>query len=184
MSLEIHIIADKDISAIVKEPLKFEILNYGEILEPSTLDDYTIERRDALLSWQPQIESEMFNLRGTFQSLHYLLTGETEWSSGVFPLNFITGKRLKIGEIGWGEVQAYTSSEVKEIAKALKGLDLANIQNRYSVVFFNGAEIYPASRGYKWTENDRAELMENIRQLITFVNSVANRNLGFYMVLI
>ncbi len=59
-----------------------------------------------------------------FQSLHYLLTSEIETNLGTFPLNFLNGNRIEVGEIGWGSVTFYNSDDVKAIATALSKLNL------------------------------------------------------------
>src|SRR5688500_2062593 len=99
MSMRLHTVCDEDIMEVEAEPMKLEILHHGEILDPSLLDELEPEKKEALSNWKPKSTSEIFYLEAAFQSVHYLLTGETEWGQGNFPLNFITGQRLPFGEI-------------------------------------------------------------------------------------
>jgi hypothetical protein len=182
MNMRLHTVCDEDISAVEAEPIKLEILHYGELLDPSLLDDWEESEKEHLLGWKPTGISEVFYVDAAFQSLHYLLTGETEWGKGEFPLNFLTGQRRPLGEIGWGRANCYTAADVKQIAVALNQVNLENVKTKFDPDLFNKKEINP--RGYTWTEKDRDSLLERLRELKSFVNNTAGQNLGFYIVVV
>ena len=180
MNMRLRTISDEEISDIEEEPLRLEIYHYGELLDPSVLEDYDEVEKEDILNWKPKSNPKTFYLEAAFQSLHYLLTLQTEWNTGEFPLNFITGQRLNIGEIGWGKGNFYTSSEVRDISHALTNLNLDTIRERYNAEFFNEKKIYP--RGYKWTDTDADLLIKTLIDLRLFIDETAGLNLGMYIV--
>lgn len=182
MSLRLHTVSDSDIKDIEREPMRLDILHYGEILDPSILDDLEEAEKDNIVNWLPKGKSDIFYIDAMFQSLHYLLTLETEWGKGVFPLNFLTGKRLDIGEIGWGKATFYNSGDVKQISEALDSLDHSELAKRYDANFFNEKKIYPT--GYKWVPADSESLLVKLKETTSFLNETKSRNLGLYRVLV
>jgi hypothetical protein len=180
--LRFHTISDLDITEILNVPSKLEILYYGEILDPSSLDDLDEEVKDNILKWTPKVKSDILYVEGMFQSLHYLLTSETETNLGTFPLNFLNGKRNEAGEIGWGPVTFYNSNDVQIIATALSELNFNELENKYDSDIFNKKEIYP--RGYTWTKDDGGSLIEKIKEITAFLNVTKNKNLGLYRVFV
>jgi hypothetical protein len=182
MSLRFHTVSDFDINDITEEPKRLEILHYGEILDPSSLDDLNETEKDIIQKWTPKTKSEVFYVEGMFQSLHYLLTFQTESNQGSFPLNFLTGERNEIGEIGWGAATFYNSDDVQLIATALNNLDYSEIEKRYNADFFNENKIYPS--GYTWTPNDAGTLIERLKEITEFINETNRKHLGIYRVLV
>lgn len=180
--LRFHTVSDTDISEILDEPIKMEILHYGEILDPSSLDDLDEDAKDNIIKWTPKIKSDILYVEGMFQSLHYLLNSEIETNLGTFPLNFLNGKRIEVGEIGWGPVTFYNSDDVKAIATALNEINLTELANKYDADTFNDKGIYP--RGYTWTKDDVSSLIEKIREITTFISETKNKNLGLYRVFV
>lgn len=182
MSLRLRTVSDIDIRDIEKEPLRLGILHSGEILDPSILDDLEPLEKEQIINWFPKTKSEIFYIEGMFQSLHYLLTSETEWGTGSFSLNFLTGQRLDIGEIGWDSATFYNSDEVKEISNALNVLDYTTIAEKYSAGFFNEKKIHPS--GNKWADNDTESFLEKLKELSKFINEANSKNLEIYRVLV
>ncbi|OQP48019.1 hypothetical protein A4H97_29725 [Niastella yeongjuensis] len=182
MNLELYTISDSDIRDIVEEPLRLEMLHYGQILDPEQLDDLEEPHKQSISGWLPKIKPDIFYIEGMFQSLHYLLTLETEWGLGAFPLNFLTGKRLDIGEIGWGKATFYYADEVKEITEALNGLNYDELRKRYNADFFNEKKIYP--RGYTWMPTDEESLLDKLKEITEFFGNAKDNNLGIYRVLV
>lgn len=180
--LRFHTISDFDITEILNEPSKLEILYYGEILDPSSLDDLDEDVKDNILKWTPKVKSDILYVEGMFQSLHYLLTSESETNLGTFPLNFLNGKRNEAGEIGWGPVTFYNSNDVQIIAMALSELNLTELEKRYDADKFNQKGIYP--RGYTWKTNDVNSLLEKIKEIQKFFNETKNKSLGLYRVFV
>ena len=175
MNLNLTTVSDEDIEAVAASPQRLDILHYGELRDPDALEE---DERESLLQWKPVSVKEIFEVEGSFQALHYLLTGETEGNTGLFPLNFLTGQRLAIGEIGWGKVNFYTAADVKTIAAALEQTDLHKAAARYDPVFFNEQKIYP--RGYTWVEADRESLANRLGSLRDFIHKTATDNKGLY----
>ena len=182
MSLRLLTVSDFDITDIEAEPIRLDILHYGEVLDPSSLDDLKELEKEQIYKWTPKTTPTAFYVEGMFQSLHYLLTLQTEWGKGEFPLNFLTGSRLDIGEIGWGKATFYKSAEVKQISEALNSLDYAELARRYNATFFNEMKIY--SRGYTWTQEDAESLLTKTKELASFVSDAASNSLGMYRVLV
>lgn len=180
--LRFHTVSDSDISDILEEPFKMEILHYGEILDPSSLDDLDEDVKDDIVNWTPKIKSDILYVEGMFQSLHYLLTSEIETNLGTFPLNFLNGKRIEVGEIGWGAVTFYNSDDVKAIATALSELNFNELGKKYDADTFNKKGIYP--RGYTWTIDDVSSLIEKIKEITSFIRETKNKNLGLYRVFV
>jgi hypothetical protein len=178
MSMNIKTVSDKDIETVKANPIKLSVLHYGDIYEDE-LEDFEDNEKTEILNWKPEINGEVFYIEAAFESLHYLLTGQSEWNSGKFPLNFLTGQRLCIGEIGWGPARFYYSKEVKEIYVALKELNKDTVIEFYSSVDFNSKGIYP--RGYIWKDNDGIELMKKLNDLIDFLSKAVNDKRGIYL---
>jgi hypothetical protein len=178
MVARLHSVADKDIHAIVEQPLRIHILHSGEIYDDSLLEGLIESEKAEVLLWKPIQQKKTFYLEAAFQSVTYLLTEEIDSTKGKFPLNFITGKRLALGEIGWGEANFYYSTDVKEIAKALNGLNLEVIKSRYNSDFFNSNKIYP---GHNWTESDIDELLIILNNLTKYINGIEIEELGIYI---
>lgn len=180
--LRFYTISNIDILDILDEPIKLEIMHYGEILNPSSLEDLDEDLKGNILEWTPKAKSDILYIEGMFQSLHYLLTSETETNLGVFPLNFLNGKRIEIGEIGWGPVTFYKSDDVHVIARALNELNLSYLEKKYNADTFNKNGIYPSS--YTWTKDDIGSLIEKIKEIMAFINDAKNKNLGLYRVFV
>lgn len=178
MYMNITTVSDNDIESVKMNPIKLEILYYGEIDEDE-LEDFDDDEKAEIVNWKPQSKGETFYVEAAFESLHYLLTGQSEWNSGDFPLNFLSGQRLSIGEIGWGPVSFYHSNEVKEIYDALKVLDKDNLIKSYNPNDFNEKGIYP--RGYVWKENDGKELINKLNDLIDFLSRASIDKKGIYL---
>jgi len=180
--LRFFTVSDADIADVIEEPLKLEILHYGEIVDPSSLDDLDEDIKENIVNWTPKIKSDVLCVEGMFQSLHYLLTSETDTNSGTFPLNFLNGKRREVGEIGWEPATFYDSEDVKAISAALSELDLSALEKKYDADLFNKKEIYPVS--YTWTIADATSLIEKIKEIEAFMRETKNKNSGVYRVFV
>lgn len=180
MSLDIRTVTDNDIKEIVDEPLKLELLHYGELLNPDQIEDED-ELKKELENWKPSSEATIFHLEAAFQSLHYLLTGEIE-NKGQFPFNFLMCNRIAIGQIGWGAANFYNSKDVGEIRNSLARIEFEEFKKRYNADFFNQSKIYP--RGYVWGEEDINELWKTFSQLREFIYTTAAKGLGFYLTIV
>jgi Domain of unknown function (DUF1877) len=182
VSSRLHTISDEDIKSIIEQPLRLEILYYGEIRDEKVLEGFTEEQKRSILTWKPSIKSEIYYLDAAFLSISYLLTGELVGNETTYPLNFLLCERLKIGDIGWGGANFFTSKEVKKILSAIQSINPETINNRFDVDFFNKNEIYPI--GYNWIEKDRYELIELLEKLVKFIKGTTQNDLGFFVVLV
>jgi hypothetical protein len=184
VSLSIHVVSDSDIADLQEAPIRFEILHFGMINEPSLLDGLSEAEKEKILQWTPQSEPDAITIGGMSQALYYLLTSEVDTNSDAvsFPLDFLVGKRLEIGEMGWDFVTFYNSQDVKLIAEALNELDLSDLRARYDPVFFNHAGIYP--KGMTWTDDHFWMLLDKMQELIDFVNDTKDQDMGLYKVYI
>ncbi|MCX6318899.1 MAG: DUF1877 family protein [Bacteroidetes bacterium] len=180
--LRFHTVSDTDLSEILQEPIKLEILYYGEVLDPSALDDLDDEAKDNILTWTPEVKSDVLYVEGMFQSLHYLLTAESDTNLGAFPLNFLNGKRQEAGEIGWGPVTFYNSNDVQIIAEALDELDLSELERKFDPAILNEMRIFP--RGYVWKKDDIGSLLEKIKEITAFLKETKNKHLGLYRIFV
>lgn len=178
MSMNIRTVADEDIIQVLDDPLKLELLHYGELLDPGQIVDDDLKE---LQNWKPSTTTTIFHLEAAFQSLHYLLTGETE-NKGPFPLNFLMCNRMAIGQIGWGAANFYNSREVREIKDSLDTIVWEEFKERYNADFFNRSNIYP--RGYVWRADDINGIWKTFCQLREFVHTTANKGLGFYLTIV
>lgn len=182
MNLRFYTVYDSDIDDIIQEPMRLNMLYYGEILDTTALDELEKSEKESIVKWIPKIKSDIFYIGSMFQALHYLLTLETEWGKGAFPLNFLTGQRLDIGEIGWGRATFYRSNDVIQISDTLESLDYEEVEKRFNADFFNEKEIYP--KGYKWIASNSKGLLVKLKEITDFINSAKYRNLGMYRVLV
>jgi hypothetical protein len=180
--LRFYTVSDLDIADIKDEPKRLEILHYGETLDPSSMDDFDEDKKDQILKWTPKSKPNILYVEGMFQSVHYLLTSQSQTNLGTFPLNFLNGKRHEMGEIGWGPVTFYNSNDVQVIATALNELDFSQLEKKYKADFFNKSKIYP--RGYNWTNDDVNSLLQKTEEIVTFLNKTKNNNLGMYRVFV
>jgi len=78
-----------------------------------------------------------------WQAIHFLLTDSPY--EGDKPLNFITMGGVEVGDfdIGYGPARAFSSKEVKEIAKALENISGECLKKKFSPDVFNENGIYP-----------------------------------------
>jgi hypothetical protein len=180
MSLDIRTVADKDINEVIDEPLKLQVLHYGELLDPEQLEDDEALKTE-IENWKPSSEATIFHLGAAFQSIHYLLTGETE-NKGQFPLNFLMGNRIAVGEIGWGAANFYNSKDVNEIRNSLAKIGFEDFKTRYDSDFFNQSKIYP--RGHVWRNDDNNGLWNTFNHLREFINVTVDKGLGFYLTIV
>lgn len=180
MSLNIRTVADKDIDDIIDEPLKLQLLHYGELLDPQQVEDEEALKTE-LENWKPSGDVTIFHLEAAFQSLHYILTGETD-NKGQFPLNFLMCNRIAIGEIGWGKANFYNSKDVRAIRDSLAGIEFDEFKKRFDADFFNQSKIYP--RGYVWRDDDINGLWKTFNKLREFINATVDKGLGFYLTIV
>lgn len=182
MSLRFHTVSNTDITEILENPLKLYILYNGHYQDDSVMNEIGNDKNKSLLNWTPKIESETFFVDGMFQSLQYILTEEIEWNKSEFPFNFLSGKRIDIGEIGWGKATFYNSEDVNTISNYLKNIDYIEIRKRYNSEIFNEKKFYPS--GYNWSENDADRLIIKLKELSEFISNTNEKGLGIYRVLI
>jgi hypothetical protein len=98
-----------------------------------------------------QRTADFVDVDKTWHSLHFLLTG-TAWE-GEPPLDFVAIGGHEVGEedVGYGPARAFTSAEVKAIARALEPIDAAELARRFDGQRMDELEIYP---GRGWTKID------------------------------
>lgn len=111
MYCKLFTVSDLDIDEIKRQPLKLEKLHYGEIINTDLLD--SLENKNEILNWSPFQAAKIFDVKGSFNSINFLLTGETEATEKYFPLNFLGYVKLGIGEIGWGQASFFYSHDIK-----------------------------------------------------------------------
>lgn len=180
MSQCYYAISDNEIDIFKAQPLKLDILFYGE-LDEDYLKGLPAEVAADLTGWQPAALQENHNLEGAFMGLHCFLSGETEANTGSFPLNFIATHRLPVGEIGWGPVNFFYAADVAVLAQALNALDDEILIKRYNADFYNQHTIYP--KGYHWKPEDGAFLLAQLNDLSAFINQLAAAGKGMFSVI-
>lgn len=180
VSLDIQMISDPDIQEIRRDPLKLDLLYFGEDFDNSLLAERTFEEQQKILNWKPEVEAGKFLVGNTFQSITYILTGKPDGNEADFPFNFLTAIHNPVGEIGWGPVNFYTSTEVKEISRALLSLDLREVELRFNADDFNKHKIYP---GGKWVITDLSFVMQRLKDLMQFMKDVSEKDLGVYLIM-
>ena len=125
---------------------------------------------------------DLVDVDKAWHCLHFLFTG-TAWE-GEWPLNFIVGGGTEIGDdIGYGPARAFRSTQVTEIAGALRDLTVTALQARFDGKRMDDLQIYPSSPG-AWAGLEPlagSELgyfmgaFENVKALVT---KGAERHLG------
>ena len=176
--MKIKTVSDNDIESVKSNHMKVKTLHYGEIYEDE-LEGLTIHEKADIMNWKPESNGEIFHIEAAFESIHYVLTSESEWNSGTFPLNFLQYRKLSIGEIGWGPVSFFYSKEVKEIYEGLKAINKEDKLKTYSSVDFNAKRIGP--RGYVWQNDDGEKIIEKISALINFIEKAVHVKSGIYL---
>ncbi|MFY0583079.1 YfbM family protein [Cystobacter fuscus] len=102
--------------------------------------------------------AEYLPMEKNWQALHFLLTG-TAWE-GSPPLNFIAAGGQPVGEesFGYGPARAFTPEQVKELSRALGGVDREALRRRFNARKMDELEIYPQG----WSDHADEESLESL----------------------
>ena len=108
-----------------------------------------------------------------WHGVHFLLTGDPE--GGDFPLCFLVSGGTAIGEddVGYGPARGFRSSEVKEIAAALKTLDRNMLAARFNWQKMARAKIYPDIWSRDEEAGNREYLLDAFEAVRDFVTGAA-----------
>jgi Domain of unknown function (DUF1877) len=146
---------DQELESLVAEPSRVEQLLYASFFGGSSNghDELEIDK-----AWH---------------GLHFLLTG-TAWE-GDFPLNFIAVGGEEVGDdLGYGPARGLTSSDVRQIDRALEPLTRQELGQRFDAARMTELQIYP----FGWSDDPDGELdylLDFYADLRAFVRRTAER---------
>ena len=193
MVLNILSISDENIQRLHANPkLILKVIYPGSKISSETNDLFSylskllnlflrLPKRNAVLSisLDPTIGEKIgLDLDKSWHGIQYLLT-RTAWK-GEFPANFlISGTEIGDIDVGYGSAKAFSSAEVKKIHKYLAKITQEELFKNYYPRKMMEAEIYPEiwDRAEEKEMNKRY-LTDYFAALKTFIEEVANRNLG------
>jgi hypothetical protein len=183
-------VPEAEIESLFERPSRVLKLLYGE--EAEEFEDsggnggiFSLFRRSEPSepdTWEPSGEGDELDIDKAWHGIHYLLTG-TAWT-GEAPVNFIVQGGREIGkvDVGYGPARALRSSEVREVAAALEALPPEELAARYDPEEMSRLEIYPDV----WDRDpdlERGYLIDNYKELRTFVRRAAERGYGLLVYL-
>jgi hypothetical protein len=127
--------------------------------------------------WKPREKAEEFDVDKAWQGIHFLLTG-SDWE-GEGPLAFILHGGREINEdLGYGPPHGFASTEVKEISKALEGVNVQELKEKADPAQFKANEIYPDIWDREPKEECLGYVTESLKELRKFVRKTAESNRG------
>src|SRR5690349_21302714 len=144
-----YAVTDEDLEAIIAQPKRIRALwgaPSAALKAPSLLGRFfrakspgTAEEK---ISWKPTEKPDEYDVDKAWHGIHFLLTG-SDWE-GEGPLAFVLHGGREINEdLGYGNPHGFVSSEVKEIARALGGVNIAELYEKADPEKFKDLEIYP-----------------------------------------
>jgi hypothetical protein len=143
--------------------------------DPESIEDY--------LGEDPEESEEKpfadLDVDKAWHGIHFLLTG-TAWE-GEPPLAFIVRGGEEVGDVdvGYGPARAFTSTEVRAIADALKPITLDVLKKRFDPAAMTKLDIYPSIWDRAPEEDDTlGYLLEYYEQLWEFVAEAAREGEG------
>ncbi|ATB35086.1 hypothetical protein CYFUS_000498 [Cystobacter fuscus] len=145
------------------------------LASPEQVNDIVHPPEDEDLDEDGSSNADHLPLEKNWHGLHFLLTA-TAWE-GSPPLNFIAagGQRVGDEDVGYGPPRAFTPQQVKEISRALEGLDGEGLRRRFNARKMDELEIYPQG----WSDNDDEEslasLLEDFDTLRSFLREGAEQ---------
>jgi len=176
-----YALRDEDLEAIIEQPKRIKKLWDVPVLPPrppSLLGRLFGAKQPAPApedTWKPSEKAEQFDVDKAWHGIHFLLTG-SDWE-GDGPLAFILhgGREIK-EDLGYGPLHGFTSAEVKEISKALDGLNVPALHEKADPAQFTTNEIYPEIWATQPKEECIGYVTESLKELREFVRKTAQSN--------
>lgn len=173
-TIKVNILIDAP-HGLEEDMLEESIESYEEWLNR----DLTDTERELLANWKPDFIPE-YETIDYFRIIHFLLTGYQESTTGEFPLNFLLGKRIEMGEMGWGTASFYTSKDVKDIDQAISAITDDELRKRFETDVLNS----PRFKSDGWRGDDVEAISKDFTYLKTVIRSFSERNLGMFIGLV
>ncbi|OJH36045.1 YfbM family protein [Cystobacter ferrugineus] len=128
------------------------------LASPEQVNDVVYPPEDEDSDDDTSSNADHLPMEKNWHGLHFLLTG-TAWE-GASPLNFIAAGGQRVGEedVGYGPPRAFTPQQVKDISRALEGVDGEGLRRRFNARKMDELEIYPQG----WSDNDAEESLESL----------------------
>ncbi|HSU57012.1 MAG TPA: YfbM family protein [Candidatus Dormibacteraeota bacterium] len=172
-------LAEQDLKAVQEKPERFHALLGLPQIPASKLSflQRLFGAKTAAIpaqpDWKPSKSFEDFDVDKAWHGIHFLLTG-SDWE-GEGPLAFILhgGEELKGVDNGYGPPHVFTSAEVREINRALEGIDPQKLFEKADQADFTKNEIYPEIWDSESKEDCIGYVTENLAELKRFIAKIA-----------
>ena len=183
-----YAVSDGDLEAILQQPTRLKGLWGAPAAPPKApsllgklFGTKTAPAPVPAKPWEPSSKPESFEVDKAWHGIHFLLTG-SDWE-GEGPLAFMLHGGREIQEdLGYGPPHAFTSTEVKEISKALQEVNIDDLHNQADPARFAANEIYPTIWGEP-KEECIGYVTEYLKSLREFVAKTAAQNRGLIVYL-
>lgn len=144
-------------------------------ITPQQLDEmkHVPARVAEILISQPQEPGMAIDVDKAWHGLHYVVTGTAQGGHAPLSMAVLGGTEIG-GDVGYGPAKYLTPEEVKEVAKALAGLDEAALRAKFNPKAMADAKVYPEDL---WEGEDDAfeYLLENFAMLSIFFQDASAR---------
>ncbi|MDJ1499599.1 DUF1877 family protein [Xanthocytophaga agilis] len=97
-------------------------------------------------------------------------------------LKAITANHRIVTKMGWGPVNVYHSEEVKEIANTLESLEESILIEEFDPQHYIEQQIYP--RHYKWKNDDIYNMLNQFKNLTSFLKKASDNGKGMYRLVV
>jgi hypothetical protein len=176
------VLKEETIQLLIKDPSRIETAVESIAKPPSVRGLSPLVRLLKQLSERQRaaIEGDSMDIDKAWHGLHYLLTG-TAWT-GDPPLNFILAGGTEATDNEGRTTRLYSSSQLREINRALKSVDRPQLQAAYDAAAMMSLDIYPGI----WARDAHAfeYCVDHFSALKRFVSKAAHQSdLGMVTIL-
>lgn len=180
-----YALKDEDLEAVIAEPKRMKALwGAGALVVPPKSPSLLgrlfgakpkVAPQEPEISWKPSELPEEYDVDKAWHGIHFLLTG-SDWE-GEGPLAFVLHGGREINyDMGYGNPHGFVSSEVKEIARALEGVNIDELYQKADPAKFKELDIYPQIWQHEPKEQCIGYVTEYLKGLREFVQKTASTN--------